>query len=63
VSDYAVKGQTVTWKVACTEPQPMSGSGEMTFKDDTFEGLMKMAHPQMGEMTMKMTGKRLGDCK
>jgi hypothetical protein len=62
VSDYLVKGQTVTWKVACTGQEAMSGTGEMTFKSDTFDGLMKMTHPQMGELTMKMTGKRTGDC-
>jgi hypothetical protein len=61
VSDYKVTGSTVTWKVACTAPQTMSGSGEMTFVGDSYTGLMKMLTPQ-GDMSMKMTGKRLGDC-
>lgn len=63
VSDYTVKGQTVTWKVACSAPEAMTGSGEMTFKGDTFSGTMKMTHPQMGDLAMQLSGRRLGDCK
>jgi hypothetical protein len=61
VSDYKVTGGTATWKVACTAPQAMTGSGEMTFVGDSYTGLMKMTTPQ-GDMSMKMSGKRLGDC-
>lgn len=58
VEDYKTEGSRVSWKVACPS---MSGTGEMTFKGDTYDGLMKMT-TERGEMTMKMTGKRLGDC-
>jgi hypothetical protein len=61
VSDYKVSGNTATWKMACTSPQAMTSTGEMTFTDDTYTGTMKMDSPQ-GQMTMKMAGKRLGDC-
>jgi hypothetical protein len=61
VSDYKQTGNTMTWKMACTGQQAMTGTGEMTFKDDTYVGTMKMDSPQ-GQMTMKMSGKRLGDC-
>jgi hypothetical protein len=58
VSDYKADGNKATWKMTC--PQ-MTGTGEITFKDDSYDGLMKLATPQ-GEMTMKLSAKRLGDC-
>jgi hypothetical protein len=61
VSDYKVSGQTVTWKMACTMPQPVTGAGEMTFTDNSYVGAMKMATAQ-GDITMKVSGTRLGDC-
>lgn len=61
VSDYKVSGNTVTWRMACSTPQPMTSTGEMTFTDDTYTGTMKMNTPQ-GDMSMKLTGKRVGDC-
>jgi hypothetical protein len=39
----------------------MSGSGEVVYSGATFEGLMKMVHGGQ-TMTMKYSGKRLGDC-
>jgi hypothetical protein len=61
VSDYKESGSKVTWNMACTGQQPMTGTGELTFDGDMYTGLMKM-NGQQGPMTMKLTGKRLGDC-
>ena len=61
VSDYKTTGNTVTWKIACTGQQPVTGSGEMHFNGDTYEGVMNM-EMQQGKMSMKYSGKRLGDC-
>ena len=61
MSDYKTVGSTVSWKMACSGPQALSGSGEITFAGDTYAGITKMSTPQ-GEMTMKLNGKRLGDC-
>lgn len=61
VSDYKVTGSTVTWKMACTGATPMTGEGELVFAGDAYDGTIKMAM-QQGGMTMKMSGKRLGDC-
>jgi hypothetical protein len=61
MSDYKTSGNTATWKMVCTSPQPMTMTGEMTFNDDSYTGTMKSDTPQ-GQMTMKMAGKRLGDC-
>jgi len=61
VSDYKVSGKTVTWSMACTTPQAMTSTGQMTFTDDTYTGTMNMTSPQ-GPMSMKVSGTRLGDC-
>jgi hypothetical protein len=61
VTDYKVSGQTVTWKLACTTPQPITGAGEMTFTDNSYAGTVKMTTAQ-GNMAMKVSGTRLGDC-
>jgi hypothetical protein len=61
VSDYKVEGSRVSWKVACSRPQKMAGSGEMTFDSDTYDGVLKMSM-EFGEMTMKLAGKRIGEC-
>jgi hypothetical protein len=61
VSDYKQTGNTVSWKMACTGAQAMTGEGEMVFAGDAYTGTIKMTM-QQGAMSMKMTGKRLGDC-
>jgi hypothetical protein len=58
VTDYKVKGNTVTWTVNCPEQQ-MTGTGEMTYEGDTYTGHMKMTVAGR-EMTQKYTGKWLG---
>ena len=62
ISDHKTSGSTVSWKMVCPPPQALDGTGEMTFKDDSYTGNMKMKTDQ-GTMTMKIAGKRLGDCK
>jgi hypothetical protein len=59
-SDQKASGNTVSWKMTCSTP-PMTGTAEMTFGDDSYTGTMKMNSAQ-GAMTMKLEGKRLGDC-
>jgi hypothetical protein len=61
VSDQKMSGSTMSWKITCASPQAMTGTGEMTFADDSYTGIMKMNMAQ-GAMSMKMEGKRLGDC-
>jgi len=62
VADYKVSGNTATWKMVCTTPQAMTTTGEMTFTDDSYTGTMK-ADMAQGQMTMKMAGRRIGDCQ
>ena len=61
VSDYKVTGNKVTWSMKCEGPEAMSGTGEITYGDNTYDGVMKMVREGQ-TMTMKYTGKRLGDC-
>jgi hypothetical protein len=60
MSDYKITDNKVSWKTTCS--QGMSGTGEIAFEGDTYQGVMKMAMPPQGEMTMKLSGKRTGDC-
>jgi hypothetical protein len=62
VSDYKVSGNTATWQMSCTKPQALTSTGEMTFTADTYDGTIKTNMAQ-GVMTMKVAGKRLGDCE
>jgi len=61
VSDYKMTGSTATWQMSCTKPQTMTSSGEVTFTGDAYAGTIKTNLAQ-GAMTMKVAGKRLGDC-
>jgi hypothetical protein len=61
VSDYKVDGNKVSWSMKCEPPQEMTGTGEFTYSGDTYTGVMTMNRGgQM--MTMKYSGKRIGDC-
>ena len=60
VSDYKVAGNKVTWKMTCSGAQTITGDGALTFDGDAYTGTLTLTSPQA--MTMKMDGKRLGDC-
>jgi hypothetical protein len=60
VSDYKVKEKTISWKVDCPS-QKSTGTGEITYTDDSYTGAMKMKMPDR-EMSMKYSGKWLGAC-
>jgi Protein of unknown function (DUF3617) len=61
VSDYKVEGNKVSWSMKCEGKQPVTATGEMTYSGDSYQGSMKM-NTQGHDMSMTMTGKRLGDC-
>jgi hypothetical protein len=67
MSDYKADGNKVTYTMACTTPQPATVKGEIVYEGDKFTGTNTM-NTTMGRggqamtMTMKLTGKRLGDC-
>ncbi len=65
VTDQKTTGNKVVWSMSCSGATPMTGTGEMVYGNDTFDGVMKMTMETGGQaMTMTMTskGKRLGDC-
>jgi hypothetical protein len=58
---HSANGKT-TWKMKCTGKQAMTGEGEIAYQgQDSYNGKMTMTM-DAGTMTMKMSGKRLGDC-
>ena len=61
VSDYKADGNRVTWSMKCTGKSAMSATGEIIYDGDTYTGTMKMTM-QQGEMSVKYSGKRLGEC-
>lgn len=61
VSDYTVSGNKVTWKMKCTGQSAGTYSGETVFGKDSYNSIMKMK-TQGHVMTMKMAGKRVGNC-
>jgi len=65
ISEQKIEGDTVTWKMKCTNK--MKSQGSITYSGDTFEGLIttQTEVPNMGMMTMsiQMTGRRTGECE
>ena len=63
VQDYKEDGNKVTWSMKCDAPQAMTMTGEVVYTTDAYTGTMKMSvGGGRGDMTMKYTAKRLGDC-
>ncbi|MFO0752537.1 MAG: DUF3617 family protein [Thermodesulfovibrionales bacterium] len=68
ITDVKISGNTVTWAIQCQgKENSMSGSGRVTYKNDSFDGVVDMAANVPGQGSMKMhqvmSGKRLGECK
>src|SRR4030095_16308864 len=52
MSDQKMSGNTMSSKMTCSSPEAMTGTGEMTFGDDSYTGIMRMNMAQ-GAMSMK----------
>ncbi len=65
VSDVAVDGNTVSWKIVCSgQGGGMEGTGTITYNGDTMEGTMEMVMPQVNmQVKNTLTGKRVGECE
>ena len=60
MTDLQTSGSRVAFKVACTKPEPMTGTGEFVYDtDNSYSGTMTMKSSD-GTMVMKMAGKRIG---
>ena len=61
LQDYKVDGNKVSWKFDCPK-EKMTGNGAATYESDSYTATMSMSMPDH-EMTMKYSGKRVGDCE
>lgn len=62
VTDMKNSGNKVTWTMKCTGQNAGTMTGETIFSGDSYASVMKM-NAQGHKMTMKVKGKRLGNCK
>jgi len=57
-------GNTVTWEMKCDDGT--TGDGKVTYAGSKFDGIVNMNINNKGQQMktkMKMSGKRIGDCK
>jgi hypothetical protein len=59
-SGFAMSGNTANWSVTCQNP-PSTGVGQITRNGNSYTGSIKFMTPD-GEMTINLTGNRIGDC-
>lgn len=58
-----IKGDTVSWLMECkTKEGTVIFDGKVTYKGETFEGVIKMKQSGM-EMIQHLNGKWIGQCK
>lgn len=65
ITDRNTVGNRTTFRVACTGKDPMSGTGEMTRGQGTYQGMLKLSGKMDGEavnMTTEYSGKLVGKC-
>ena len=55
-------GSVITFEVVCNSKQPMTGSGELRYRRDAFEGELQ-AKGDNFEARSKIKGRRTGECK
>jgi hypothetical protein len=61
VSDYKLAGNTATWRLTCTKPTPITGTGEIVYAGDTYKGTMTLDMAGQ-KMAMSYDARRIGDC-
>lgn len=61
VTDKKQSGNKMSWKMVCTKPQAMTGTGEITHTGDTYQGAMAMNAEGM-DMKQTFSGKKVGSC-
>jgi hypothetical protein len=58
-----IKGDTVSWVVECkTNEGTAVSDGRITYKGDTFEGVIQMTQGSM-KVTQQLSGRWIGTCK
>ena len=61
LSDVKVAGPKITWKQRCAGPPEMTGAGEISRTEDSYDGRVRMTSAQ-GEMKVIMSGRKTGTC-
>ena len=61
MTDLKQSGNKSSWKMSCTKPEPMTGTGEVTYTGDSYQGVMTMTRKDM-TITQNMSGKKIGTC-
>jgi hypothetical protein len=61
ITDKKQSGNKSSWKFACTKPNAMTGTGEVTYGGDTYQGAMTMVSDGMN-MKQTFSGKKVGGC-
>lgn len=59
--DLKQSGNKSSWKMVCTKPHAMTGTGEVTYAGDSYQGTMKITGEGM-DMTQTMSGRKIGNC-
>lgn len=67
VKERTVVGNTLKWKVVCTDKSGTSeGTGEITYRGSSYQGTMRTKTTdkkgQSSSSSAKLAGRRLGDC-
>jgi hypothetical protein len=63
IKNLKTKGNTVSWDGVCDSQQgKVKSSGKITYKGNSFNGVVMMDMPGQGQMKMTMTGRRIGKC-
>ena len=64
MTDFKASGNKVNWKMKCTGKGAGTFSGETVFSGDSYDSVMKMQSDAAKgrQMTMKVKGKRVGNC-
>jgi hypothetical protein len=64
LSNVKIGGNTLSFNTTCVEDGlRMTGSTEMTFGVDSFTGVSTMKGDGAVSSTMKMSARRVGECK
>jgi hypothetical protein len=63
ITKQDIKGDTVSWVVECNTSEGTAVSdGRLTYKGDTFEGIITMKQRGM-EVTQRLSGRWIGKCE
>jgi hypothetical protein len=62
ISNYKLEGNTATYTMTCTQPAPITATGEIKYSgSDAYTGTVKL--DGMGQtLTMNIDAKRVGEC-